>query len=191
MTLYILESGITKASEVTREFFNRTRFFFVRMNLVENTIEFINANFPEDMLTINSIKEFKQADNGYMKITTQDSVINITPACCPNSEKGIEEFIEEITYIIAKWNIQGEAIDADELEYLPSHCYTVSDNIKEDWVEKTTYLYKTEKGIIIAEDIQRWKGEQVTYFETITFYPIKIGGEIRKTKRINISFATD
>lgn len=78
MTLFVLESGLTQASEVTKKFFKRTEMFFVRKNH-NGTISFISAMFPEDILTTSSIKDFSQADNGYMKIVTQNSVINVTP----------------------------------------------------------------------------------------------------------------
>ena len=78
MTLFVLESGLTQASEVTKKFFKRTKMFFVRKNH-NGTISFISATFPEDILTTSSIKDFSQADNGYMKIVTQNSVINVTP----------------------------------------------------------------------------------------------------------------
>ena len=78
MTLYILESGLTQGSEVTKKFFKRTKMFFVRKNH-NGTISFISAMFPDDVLTTSSIKSFSQADNGYIKIITQNSVINVTP----------------------------------------------------------------------------------------------------------------
>lgn len=60
MTLFVLESGLTQASEVTKKFFKRTKMFFVRKNH-NGTISFISATFPEDILTTSSIKGFSQA----------------------------------------------------------------------------------------------------------------------------------
>ena len=70
MTLFVLESGLTQGSEVTKKWFKRSKLFFVRKNH-NSTISFISAMYPNDVLTTSSIKSFSQAENGYMRIITQ------------------------------------------------------------------------------------------------------------------------
>ena len=194
MTLYILESGLSQASEATKEWFNRPFLQFFKFFVKKNdngTLTFINADNKADRLTTSLVKDMVIADNGYMKITTQNSVINITPACCYSFEHGVECFIRELYDIIDTFKIKGEEFDPDEIDCFPIGECTISGGIGEEWIDNTIYLYKTEKGIIIEENCWKTETNNETYSETMTFYPIKIGGEIRKTKRINVSFATD
>lgn len=79
-TLFVLESGISQASEVTKKWFTERPFdsFFCKMN-PDGTATFICSTNPKNRLTTSLIKEIVRADNGYMKIITQNSVIHITP----------------------------------------------------------------------------------------------------------------
>lgn len=194
MTLFILESGLSQASEVTRNWFNRPfpKFFmfFIKMN-DDGTYTFINADDKTDRLTTSIVKDVFRADNGYMRITTQNSVINITPACCYTFENGVESFVRDLYSIIDTFNIKGEEFDPDAIDCFPIGKCNISGGTGGEWIDNTIYLYKTEEGIVIEENCYKRENNNETYTETLTFYPIKIGGEIRKTKRINISFATD
>ena len=101
MTLFVLESGLSKASEVTKKFFKKSKLFFVRKNN-NGTISFISAMFPDDVLTTSSIKSLSQEQNGYMQIITQNSVINITPfvvGCFKLYPYLIEEMIADCSFI--------------------------------------------------------------------------------------------
>ena len=79
-TLFVLESGISQASEETKKWFTERPFdsFFCKMN-PDGTATFICSTNSKDRLTTSLIKEIVRADNGYMKIITQNSVIHITP----------------------------------------------------------------------------------------------------------------
>ena len=79
-TLFVLESGISQASEVTKKWFTERPFdsFFCKIN-PDGTATFICSTNPKNRLTTSLIKEIVRADNGYMKIITQNSVIHITP----------------------------------------------------------------------------------------------------------------
>lgn len=194
MTLFILESGLTQASEETRNWFNRPFpeffMFFVKMN-DNGTYTFVNADDKTDKLTTSIVKDVFRADNGYMRITTQNSVINITPACCYTFEYGVESFIRDLYSIINTFNIKGEEFDPDEIDCFPIGQCDISGGTAGEWIDNRIYLYKIEKGIVIEENCWRNENNNETYSEKMTFYPIKIGGEIRKTERINVSFATD
>jgi hypothetical protein len=194
MTLFVLESGLSKASEAAKKWFDRPYLpffhFFVKKNN-NGTYTFINADDKTDIYITSTVKDVVRADNGYTKITTQNSVINITPACCYTFEYGVESFVRDLYCIIDTFNIKGEEFDPDAIDCFPIGRCDISGGTGGEWIDNTIYLYKTEEGIIIEENCWRSENNNETYSEKMTFYPIKIGGEIRKTERINVSFATD
>lgn len=170
MTLFVLESGLTQASEVTKKFFKRTKMFFVRKNH-NGTISFISATFPEDILTTSSIKGFSQAENGYMKIVTQNSVINVTPFVVGCSELHpylVEEMIGYCPFVKTEslpyksvWNngvVVDKAIEdaclivkTKETFALISEHVTSQPYDDENWVDGTDRVFKDENGYLYLE----------------------------------------
>lgn len=170
MTLYILESGITKASEVTTKFFKRTKMFFVRKNH-NGTISFISATFPDDVLTTSSIKSFSQAENGYMRIVTQNSVINVTPfviGCFKLHPYQVEEMMGYCPFIKTEtmpyksvWNNGVVVAEAKEDAFLivktKEKFSLISEHITsqpyddENWVDGTDRVFKDENGYLYFE----------------------------------------
>ena len=162
MTLYILESGITKASEVTKNFFKKSKLFFVRKNH-NGTMSFIDAMSPEDILTTSSIKNLSQANNGYMKITTQNSVINIAPFVIgefklyPYLIEGMIAYCpvvktESLPYKSVKDRDNGIYVDkAKEKFTLLSETVISQPCIDEGWVDGTDRLFSDENGYLYLE----------------------------------------
>ena len=170
MTLYILESGITKASEVTKEFFKRVPFFFVKDNK-DTTFSFINPTFPDDKLTTSSAVITNKADNGYKRIVTQNSIINVTPfvvGCFKLYPYRVEEMIGYCPFIKTEtipyksvWNngiIVTEAkedtfliIKAKEKFSLISEQITSQPYDDENWIDGTDRVFKDEDGYLYLE----------------------------------------
>lgn len=170
MTLFVLESGLTQASEVTKKFFKRTKMFFVRKNH-NGTISFISATSPEDILTTSPIKDFSQAENGYMKIVTQNSVINVTPfvvGCSELYPYRVEEMIGYCPFVKTEtlpyksvWSngvVVTEAkedacliIKTKETFTLISEHVTSQAYDDENWVDGTDRMFKDENGYLYLE----------------------------------------
>ena len=197
MTLYILESGINTASEVTKKFFKRTKFFFVRKNH-NGTMSFIDAMSPEDILTTSYIKNLSQADNGYMKITTQNSVINITPfviGCKKLYPYLVEEMMgycsfvkaEHVPYLSDFCGKRGETRivrERNDLMFISKDSISqpfvefIDDKEVEGWVDADTILFKDKEGYLYLEffadydiDIPQLNKHQHSFIKT----NIKIG----------------
>ena len=170
MTLFVLESGLTQASEVTKEFFKRTKMFFVRKNH-NGTISFINATSPEDILTTSSIKDFSQAENSYMRIVTQNSVINVTPfviGCFKLHPYDIEEMIGYCPFVKTEslpyksvWSngiVVTEAKEDTSLIVKTKEKFSlISEHItsqpydEENWIDGTDRVFKDENGYLYLE----------------------------------------
>ena len=170
MTLFTLESGLTQASEVTKNFFKRTKMFFVRKNH-NGTISFISATFPDDVLTTSSIKSFSQAENGYMRIVTQNSVINVTPfviGCFKLYPYQVEEMMGYCPFIKTEtkpyksvWNNGVVVAEAKEDSFLivktKEKFSLISEHIvsqpydDENWVDGTYRVFKDENGYLYLE----------------------------------------
>ena len=170
MTLFVLESGLSKASEVTKNFFKRTKMFFVRKNH-NGTISFISATFPDDVLTTSSIKSFSQAENGYMRIVTQNSVINVTPfviGCFKLHSYQVEEMMGYCPFIKTEtmpyksvWNNGVVVAEAKEDTFLivktKEKFNLISEHIvsqpydDENWVDGTDRVFKDENGYLYLE----------------------------------------
>lgn len=110
-TLYMLESGLSKASDTTKNFFKRTPMFFIRDNH-NGTYSFLDFFKLNGELTTSTIKSVNKADNGYMRIETQNSVINVTPACFGKYNQWL---IPNIITDTAQWNINSIKISEDDI----------------------------------------------------------------------------
>ena len=172
MTLYILESGITKASEVTREFFKRVPFFFVKDNK-DTTFSFINPCFPDDKVTTSSAVVTNSADNGYMRIATQNSIICITPfviGCKILQTYQVEEMIdycsfvktEDVPYKTFYLNNRMIVEGSDDLTFISkdsSSGFAIVDEI-EGWTDQEIRLFKDTKGYLYLEYVFDFEGEK-------------------------------
>lgn len=100
--LFVLESGLSKASETTRKFFSRVSVFYCTRN--GNKVHFWNALDTKDMLECH-IKSVEGAGS-WCRIVTTNSVINI--AVAPSLYKGRFVGVASGDYKDFRWEIDSD-----------------------------------------------------------------------------------
>lgn len=78
-TLFVLESGLTKASEVAKEFFAENKEFFVSQEK-DSSLVFTNLDNTKEMRT-SELKDLNTNEHGYIRAETQNSIINLWRLC--------------------------------------------------------------------------------------------------------------